>query len=332
MLLVKKALALAIVASCGLSYATLAAEAPDTAAKPACDRACLEGFAKNYLAALIKDDPASSKLAQGVKYTENQERVEVGKGLWLNAKKLGDYQVYVADIRRSQIAFLGNIETDAGWSMLAIRLKIEGTTISEVETIIPGPAAADGTFNLGDGAAKLGKARPAFATALKPEERRDRSQLIQAADLHYEGIERGNGDIVPFGDRCIKIENGVQLIKNPNFPSPVRSPLGTTLPNYQAMGCQDQFNTHVWDTDRVTDRRFPVVDEERGIVVAFIMYNQYLKGPCAMVVDHGPACPSQIVEPYTLAAAEAFRVRAGFIEEVEAIFTVLPELRVRGIW
>jgi len=33
-------------------------------------------------------------------------------------------------------------------------------------------------------------ARPAFSTALLPAERRDRSQLIWSADLHYEGIER----------------------------------------------------------------------------------------------------------------------------------------------
>lgn len=302
------------------------------AASDACDRACLEGFAKTYLDALTQNKPDQAKLASNVKYTENQKPAEIGKGLWLKAEKLGDYQIYVADTRREQIAYLGNIKTSDGWSMLAVRLRIQGGAISEVETIVPGPAASDGTFDLGAGAGSLEKARPALSTALKQSERRDRWQLIQAADLHYEGIDRGNGDIVPFGERCIKIENGVQLIENPDFPSPVRSTTGAKLPNYQAMGCQDQFNTHVWDTDAVTDRRYPVVDEERGIVVAFIMYNQYVKGPCSYVVDHGPACPSQAVEPYTLAAAEAFKVRDGFIEEVEAVFTVLPELRLRGLW
>jgi len=303
----------------------------DTPDEP-CDRACLEGFAKAYLQAMIDNKPDQARLAGTVKYTENQELTEIGKGLWLHAERLGDYQIYVADTRREQVAYLGNIRTDKGWSMLAVRLRIQDGAISEVETIVPGPAAGEGTFDLGAGAAALGKARPAFSTALRPEEKRDRSQLIQAADLHYEGIDRGNGDIVPFGENCIKVENGVQLIKNPDFPSPVRSPTGAKLPNYQAMGCQDQFNTHVWDTDQVTDRRYPVVDEERGIAVAFVMYHQYIKGPCAYVVDHGPACPGQAVEPYTLAAAEAFKVRAGFIEEVEAIFTVLPELRLRGLW
>lgn len=297
-----------------------------------CDRACLERHARDYLDATIQHAPAKAHLVADVKYTENQVRADVGKGIWLNARAIGPYQMFIADIRSHQIVFMGNIQTDAGWSMIAIRLKVSGASITEAEAIIPGVAASDGTFDLGAGASQLTTARAAFATPLLSSERRDRSQIIQAADLHYEGIERGNGDIVPFGDKCIKVENGMQLILNPNFPTPVRSPTGAKLPNYQAMGCQQQFNTHVWDTDTITDRRYPVVDEERGIVVAFGMYNQYIKGPCANVVDYGPACPSRPVTPYSLAMAEAFKVRGGLIEEVEAVFTVLPALRTRGVW
>lgn len=301
-------------------------------AQERCDRACLEGVANRYFEALTTHRPQSAPLAASVKYTENQAIVVIGEGLWKTARRLGDYRIYVADARREQIAYLGNIETTRGWSMLAVRLRIADGKITEVETIIPGAAAAQGSFNLAGGVERLGSAREAFSTPLLPEERRDRSQIIMAADLHYEGIERGNGDIVPFGEKCIKIENGVQLILNPDFPSPVASPSGANLPNFQAMGCQDQFNTRVWETDLITDRRYPVVDEERGIVVAFAMYNQYAKGPCADVTDYGAVCPKVPTRAYSLAIAEAFRVRAGFIEEVESIFTVLPELKLRGVW
>lgn len=297
-----------------------------------CDRSCLEEITRNYLESMISNRPQDARLSPDVKNTENQELMAVGQGLWLTAQGLGDYQMIIADVRRGQTAYLGTVQTDAGFSMLAIRLRVSEGMITEVEAIFPGPAPANGTFDLGAGAEILGEARPAFETNLLPSERRDRWQLVQSADLHYTGIDRGSGDIVPFGENCIKIENGVQLIMNPDFNSPVRSPAGIELPNYQAMSCQDQFNTHIWDTDKVTDMRYPVVDEERGVVVAFIMYHQYIKGPCSVVVDHGPACPSQVVEPYSLVAAEAFRIRDGLIEDVEAIFTVLPELRLRGVW
>jgi hypothetical protein len=299
---------------------------------PACDRSCLQAFMKGYLSAVVAHDPARLHAIADVKYTENQTPLPIGDGLWKSLRAVGTYRILASDIRNQQIAFLGNAQIASGWTMLAIRLRIAGGQISEIETIVPGAAAAAGTFDLSSGAGKLTLARPAFATSLRSDERRDRSQIIQAADLHYVGIERGNGDIVPFGNDCIKIENGVQLIRNPAFQSPAVSPSGKPVPNFTAMSCRDQFNTHIWDTDTITDRRYPVVDEERGIVVAFAMYNQYVKGPCANVVDYGTVCPKATTKPYSLAMAEAFRVQAGFIEEVESIFTVLPVLMERGVW
>ena len=49
-----------------------------------------------------------------------------------------------------------------------------------------------------------------------------------------------------------------------------------------------------------------------------------LPGPCAVVVDYGPICPAKPVRPYTLVIAEAFKVMAGLIGEVESIFTPFP--------
>jgi hypothetical protein len=328
-------------ASVTLSALTLAASVPaalgaasaaTVAAAVRCDRHCLESLTDRYLAALIAHDPTPLPLGAHVKYTENQQIQPLGSGLWRTAAEMGSYKIYAADIDNQQVAYLGNIRTTVGWSMLVVRLRVQEGLITEVETILPGAAAGEGTFDLSRGAASLHSARPAFATALLPSERRDRSQLIWSADLHYEGVERGNGDIVPFGENCIKVENGVQLIRNPDFHSPGVSPAGKPVPNFASMSCRDQFNTHIWDTDRITDRRYPVVDEERGVVVAFAMYHQYIKGPCANVVDVGTVCPPVQVDPYTLAVAEAFKVRAGKIEEVESIFTVLPVLRLRGVW
>lgn len=312
--------------------ALLAGSSTFAATSTACDRKCLESAMQGYLKALVAHDTTGLSVVKDVKYTENQERTPLGNGLWRSAQEIGPYRIIVSDLENSQVAFMGNIRISNGWSMLAVRLRIQDHIITEVEAIIPGTAAGAGTYDLSSGAGSLHAARPAFATALLPAERRDRSQLVWSADLHYEGIQRGNGDIVPFGENCIKVENGVQLIKNPNFHSPGVSPSGKPVPNFTAMSCRDQFNTHIWETDRITDRRYPVVDEERGVVIAFGMYHQYIEGPCANVVDFGTVCPPTTVEPYTLVMAEAFKVRAGKIEEVESIFTPLPVVRLRGLW
>ena len=182
------------------------------------------------------------------------------------------------DLKNSQVAFMGNIRISNGWSMLAVRLRIQDHIITEVEAIIPGTAAGAGTYDLSSGAGSLHAARPAFATALLPAERRDRSQLVWSADLHYQGIQRGNGDIVPFGENCIKVENGVQLIKNPNFHSPGVSPSGKPVPNFTAMSCRPAQRPYLGN-DRITDRRYPVVDEERGVVIASACITNTSKGP-----------------------------------------------------
>ncbi len=300
---------------------------------PACDRSCLERFVNTYLEALVARDPGRAPLSPQAKYSENQSLLAIGQGRWKTAEAVGTYRIYVADPPAGQVGFVGTLREAGQWSMIALRLKISEGTIREVEAVIPGETVRTGTFGDFETApGKISQARAAFAQPLAPAERRDRNVIITAADLHYEGVERGSGDIVPFSDGCIKIENGVQLIKNPNYPFPAASPTGRKLPNFAAMGCREQFNTRIWETDTITDRRYPIVDQERGIVMAFVMYHQYDKARCASTVDYGLVCPPVDVKPYSLALVEAFKVRSGEIHEVEAVFTVFPDIRRRGVW
>ena len=50
-----------------------------------CDRACLEGFVNQYLDALLAHDPFGLPWAPKVKFTENDQAVEIGEGLWATA-------------------------------------------------------------------------------------------------------------------------------------------------------------------------------------------------------------------------------------------------------
>jgi hypothetical protein len=324
------ALALALVV---LTAATPSREARAAVAGAACDRACLEKLVNTYLDALVARDPKRAPLAANAKYSENQSLVAIGDGRWKTAEAVGTYRIYAADPQAGQVGFIGTLREAGQWSMIALRLRIVDQKISEIEAVIPGETVRHGSFGGFDTApGTITTARAAFSQPLLPAERRDRGVLINVADSHYEGVERGNGDIVPFSDECIKVENGVQLIKNPNYPFPAVSPTGRKLPNFAAMGCRDQFNTHIWETDTITDRRYPIVDQERGIVMAFVMYHQYDKARCASTVDYGLACPPADVKPYTLALVEAFKIESGEIHEVEAVFTVFPDIRRRGVW
>jgi hypothetical protein len=62
------------------------------AAQPAgCERACLEGFLDEYVAAVVAHDAARLPLAARVKFTENGQRLTLDDGLWHTATGKGAY-------------------------------------------------------------------------------------------------------------------------------------------------------------------------------------------------------------------------------------------------
>ncbi len=67
------------------AFALLLAALPAAAAPRSCDRACMTALADQYLAALVKHDPAGMPLARGVRFTENTAEILIGDGLWVGA-------------------------------------------------------------------------------------------------------------------------------------------------------------------------------------------------------------------------------------------------------
>jgi hypothetical protein len=55
-----------------------------------CDRVCLEGLVNQYLAAVVSHDPKRLPLSQDVRYTENDQPLEIGDGFWKTAEAVGN--------------------------------------------------------------------------------------------------------------------------------------------------------------------------------------------------------------------------------------------------
>ena len=47
-----------------------------------CNRACLENVVDQYLAALVAHDPKRAPISADVKYTENNQVIQIGDGFW----------------------------------------------------------------------------------------------------------------------------------------------------------------------------------------------------------------------------------------------------------
>lgn len=103
---------------------------------PACDRACLNCFVDQYLAALVAKNAMQLPLAPNARYTENGVELILDSGIWDIENKLLDHKLCFADPQHGQVRFFGTIEGHGHPSILGISLKIENRRISEMEAIV----------------------------------------------------------------------------------------------------------------------------------------------------------------------------------------------------
>ncbi len=272
-----------------------------------CDRACLEDFVDQYLEAVVAHDHSRLPLTNMVKFTENGQRLELGDGLWNTANARGSYKLYIADPQAGQVGFFGTIRENDTPAILALRLKVENSKISEIETFV---ARDDSGAMRLEG---LGSPHPVFLETIPLSERASREELIKTADMYFTGLECNDGKgVYPFTDDCNRIENGKQTTNNPSS-SPI-----------DALGCKEQFETGFFRfVTRIRDCRFVVVDQERGLAFAFVFFDHAGNIPTVQLTD-GVTIPIGITRPWTWEIAEMFKVENGLIRQIEAIYQEAP--------
>jgi len=281
-------------------------------AQDPCDKACLEAYVDDYLEALVAHDADRLPLAAGVKFTENGQQLDLNQALWATASKNADYRLYYSDPLTGQVGFYGLLEENDEPVILALRLRIRAGEISEIEHIVARLAVA-GTGDV-DG---FISPRATIMEPLRPDERSSRSEMIAIANSYYSGLDELNtGRDVPFDANCQRIENGVETA---NSGDPEAAGM-------RAMGCAEQLNIGVSEfiTD-IRERRFPVVDEERGLVFTIIFYDH--AGNVAMVeladgTTFNVSLAYQV--PRTWMKGEIFKIRQGRIKEIEAVLVDVP--------
>lgn len=284
-----------------------------------CDRACLDGFIDQYLDAVVAHDPSRLPVANGVKFTENGQRLELGDGLWNTASARGAYKLYVADPEAGQVGFFGTILENGTSAILAVRLKVQDRKVSEIETLVArgeagGAHGERGARNL----EKMGRPNPVFLEPVPAAESASREDLIRTTNMYFSGLERNDGKgVYPFTDDCNRIENGEQTTNHP-------SPQNAGWLDVGALGCKAQFESGFFHfVTRIRDRRFVVVDRERGLVLAFVFFDH--AGNCRPVqLPGGRMLPAGPARPFTWEIAELFKLRRGKIRQIEAVLDQCP--------
>jgi hypothetical protein len=273
----------------------------------------LYAHAEAYLDALEAKDPARLPWADDAVFTENNVRLEIGDGLWntISARRRS-YDLKSADAAAGQVSWFGIVEEHGVPAIMALRLQIAGDRIAEAETIVCrkvdlSPFPGIDTYIV---------PRPLMLAEVPAAQHSPREQMIAIANGYFDTLQMNDGTLhAEFTDDCERIENGVQTTNN-----------AQAFGDYPiaGLGCAEQFRKgHFRFDDRLRDRRFPLVDEDKGLVLAggFIDHTGRLVD---LTWTDGTKARSVFHYPHSFVLLELFKIVEGKIAGVEAVFVTVP--------
>jgi len=291
-----------------------------------CDRACLEGWVDRYLDAVIDNDVSALPVTNDVRFTENGQHLELGDGLWHSMKSKGRYRLFVTDVPAQQVTLLTTIAEDdrapAGSvpALMALRLKLAGSRVSEIEQIVVRDTAA------AERVEAMRNPHPMYLETIPASRRMSRQDMLETANKYFTGMQQndGKGDY-PFADECHRIENGSPATNTPTPPGQTRPDPATATGYSGQWTCREQFESGLLHfVNRIRDRRFVAVDEERGLVFSFVFFDHSAGETRNFVTPNGRSITAGPAQPWTWGIAELFKVEDGQIRQIEAILHQVP--------
>ena len=282
-----------------------------------CDRACLMGFLGDTMKAIGARNPAGLKLAPNARYTENNVEMPIGgHGVWATATGIAPTALTAADSQTGEAAWIGYIQEHGAPIYFALRLKVLDRQIAEIEAVATrnvGLPLPWGDFS------KIAH-DPAFEQVLTPEQRRPRERLRAVADSYFNTVELNDGVVfAPFHEDCGRLENGILTTRQTALSGPGGGDASSISP-----GCEAQFKLGIYRINkRIRERRYPIIDEERGVVVAtgFFDHANYFD---RYKLTDGREMKTALKWPNSISLIEAFKVVDGKIYRIETVFSYVP--------
>jgi hypothetical protein len=224
----------------------------------------------DYLQALAGDQSLSAALAPDARVTLNGQVVATMQTHGIT--RFASMQAF-ADPINGQVVMMGAAEARGDLYPYAIRLRIANDRILEAETLLS-------SSNRGHFAAVEQLLKPdVLYDAPVPSSRgcANRETLQRLADSYWIALNESDGSLAKFGYRCDryangkKITNSLELLLSPD--AAVHTPASLITATRPAR-------------PRVLERRFPVIDLERGVAVSFAAV-EFQKPPDSARKDFG---------------------------------------------
>jgi hypothetical protein len=231
-----------------------------------CDRACLKGALDQYMNAVVAHNPGAAPLSTGFRQTENAMVRRPGTGLWMSAKALGKLQRRYFDPVTEQAGYFGTLDEMNGSAIVTLRLKVDDRKITEAEWVIArkgDPGLGPGSGGQADAAyndVEYLLAHPPAETRVVPKvERVSRADLIAITNSYFDGLSAHDGTLIIAHPGCVREENGMLTTQR-------------KLPDGGSSDCTS--NGAMANIFAVTARRYPIVDEEAGVVLGLGLFER----------------------------------------------------------
>ena len=266
---------------------------PSTSEAQRCDRQCLGDFITTYLEAMLARDPEKLHVSSRLRFTEDTVEMKLGEGLWKTMTALRPYRQDFLDVREGVAGTHTVVEEDGRPVLLALRLKVFGLALSEVETMVV-RNQQEGVLFQPDA---FTKPNPGMAYVPQKSELNTREEMIRIASLYPAGLRAGSFLMpdVPMSTDAYRFENG-QKMAGP----------GCT---FRPPSCENMKAQAIPKLAGLT-YRVVLVDEEMGVV--------WLRQ------DFGPGSVPGGQANTMFSTFEAFKVYGGMIHAAEAILEVEP--------
>jgi len=268
------------------------------------DRTRLMQLADRYVEALAAREPGRLNVAPGLKVTENTQSVALGAGLWRTCRSVRAGGHYFVDTAAGQVAYWGVLEELRGPAIFGVRLQTAGRSIAGIETVVVrGGDVFEPEVVLADA--------PLMHEVVDPSERVSRAELVAGASAYFDAIELVDGDRVPMRAHTRRLVNGVG-------DTSVDADGLEEDEMYLSMDVSPQITAgHYSYIEAIRDRRFPIVDEERGLCHTVVVFDH----PGDLPQPNGKL---PFGSPNSMIIFEAFKMTRAGIGEVWAIGTSVP--------
>jgi len=262
----------AVILAALYSHSALAADS--------CDNDCLLSVLNQYQTQMLKHDVKGIVTSEDFRSTENYLPIELGEGYWTRINKIF-HQRQFADAVNGQTVAVGLLDDDGKDAYFALRLKVgPEKTISQSEMLL----IRDGetSFLQKDRSVEIDAV---FNEEVPEEQRTSREEMIRAVENFSDAWQYKDGSLMSFTEDCTFSENNL-VLNQPGYtscgdmleyngkrgiPGAGDSPYrGDPASPTRAMTPADpSIGRPALQGPWIRDRRYPLVDVEHGVVVAY---------------------------------------------------------------